>query len=164
MLETDQIVINTGPVLALIAGLGDLNILNFLYERVLVPFEVCEEIMAGGSTGFGINEFENADFLFKCNQQTQIHPYLLNSLDLGECSVIQIAINEKIQTVCIDEAVGRRIARLNGLKLTGSLGIMIRAKREGHLILLRKAINKMQDHGIRLKDSIIDYALKQAGE
>ncbi len=45
MPETDKIVINTGPILALIAGLGDLNVLNSLYKRVVVPYEVCEEIM-----------------------------------------------------------------------------------------------------------------------
>jgi hypothetical protein len=33
MPETDQIVINTWPILALIAGLGDLKILSFLDEK-----------------------------------------------------------------------------------------------------------------------------------
>ena len=44
MPKTDKIVINTGPILALIAGLGNLNVLNSLYKRVVVPYEVCEEI------------------------------------------------------------------------------------------------------------------------
>jgi len=39
MPETNKIVINTGPLLALIAGLGDLKILNSLYEQVVVPYE-----------------------------------------------------------------------------------------------------------------------------
>ncbi len=121
MPKTDKIVINTGPILALIAGLGDLNVLNSLYKRVVIPYEVCEEVMAGGSTGFGVHEFNDADFLIKLDKPTIIQPYLLNSLDLGESSVIQTALDEKIQTVCIDEAVGRRIARLNGLSFTGSL-------------------------------------------
>jgi hypothetical protein len=33
MPKTDRIVINTGPILALIAGLGNLNILNSLILR-----------------------------------------------------------------------------------------------------------------------------------
>ncbi|MGE0083084.1 MAG: hypothetical protein AB7S75_01550 [Desulfococcaceae bacterium] len=52
MPETQRIVINTGPILAVTARLGNLNILNFLYEQVIVPWDVCREIMAGGSTGF----------------------------------------------------------------------------------------------------------------
>jgi predicted nucleic acid-binding protein len=83
---------------------------------------------------------------------------------LGESSVIQTALDKNIQTVCIDEAVGRRIARLNGLTLTGSLGIMIRAKKEGHQLMLREAVNRMQAHGIWLSDRLVDAALQQAGE
>lgn len=139
MPKTNKIIINTGPILALVAGLGYLNVLNSLYKRVVVPYEVCEEIMAGGSTGFGVREFNDANFLIKLDKPTIIQPYLRNSLDLGECSVIQTALDEKIQTVCIDEAVGRRIARLNGLTVTGSLGIMIRAKKEGNSFRLREA-------------------------
>ncbi len=93
MPETSEIVINTGPVLALIAGLGDLDILNSLYKRVVVPCEVCEELMAGGSAGFGVREFNDADFLIKLDKPAIIQPYLQNSLDLGESSVIQIALN-----------------------------------------------------------------------
>ena len=164
MPETDKIVINTGPILALIAGLGDLNILNFLYKRVIVPYEVCEEITAGGSTGFGVREFNDANFLIKINKPAIIQPYLHNSLDSGESSVIQTALDENIQTVCIDETVGRRIARLNGLTLTGSLGIMIRAKKEGHSFVLKNAIDTMQAQGIRLSEQIITFALNQVGE
>lgn len=40
MLKTTQIVINTSPLIALVAALGDLQVLN-LYTEVLVPFEVC---------------------------------------------------------------------------------------------------------------------------
>ena len=57
MPETEELVINTGPLLALIAGVGDLSLLELLYKRVLVSFEVCQEIEAGGSSGFGVSEF-----------------------------------------------------------------------------------------------------------
>ncbi len=164
MPESGAIVINTGPILALIAGLGSLSILNSLYQQVVVPYEVREEILAGGSSGFGIEELSKAKFLTKLSSPAAIHPYLRNSLDLGESSVIQTALDKNIQTVCIDEAVGRRIARLNGLTLTGSLGIMIRAKREGHAILLRDAVSRMRKHGIWLSERLVASALQQADE
>jgi predicted nucleic acid-binding protein len=129
-----------------------------------VPYEVCEEISAGGSGGFGIEELNQANFLTKLTSPTVIHPYLRNFLDFGESSVIQTALDRNVKTVCIDEAVGRRIARLNGLTLTGSLGIMIRAKREGHRFMLHKAVKRMQAHGIWLSDRLVAAALQQAGE
>ena len=48
MPDRKEIVINTGPLIALVAAIGDLALLNGLYSRILVPFEVCSEIMAGG--------------------------------------------------------------------------------------------------------------------
>ena len=95
MPESAEIVINTGPILALIAGMGDLSVLHFLYRRVVVPFEVCEEILDGGPAEFGIQEFNNAEFLVKKDTPADIQPFLRNTLDLGESSVIQTALDKK---------------------------------------------------------------------
>ena len=164
MLKTEEIVINTGPLLALIAGIGNLSLLNQLYRRVFVPFEVCREIEAGGSFGFGVDEFKNADFIKKRSEPLQISSFLRNALDLGEASVIQLALDENVQTVCIDENMGRRIARLNGLDLTGSIGVLIRAKQEGVDFSMRETINRMRSHGIYLSQKVIDFAFRQVKE
>ncbi len=165
MFRNKKIVINTGPTLALIAGLGDMEVLRSMYEKVIVPYEVCQELNSGGNTGFGIKEFNEANFLIKIEKPSIIQPYLKNSLDLGEASVIQTAIDENIPTVCIDESLGRRVARLSGLSLTGSLGIIISAKRNGNISLpLRNIINRMQTQGIYLSEKIISFALQQVDE
>lgn len=106
MPETNALVINTGPIIALVAGLGDLKVLK-MYQRVLVPLEVRRELLAGGATNFALAEFEAADWLDKSTEPVQIGTALQNMLDVGEGAVIQLALNEKIQTVCIDEAAGR---------------------------------------------------------
>jgi predicted nucleic acid-binding protein len=85
-------------------------------------------------------------------------------LDPGEASVIQIAIDRGISTVCIDEAAGRRIARLNGLRVTGSIGILIRAKKEGANISIRVMLENMRNHGVWLSQAVIDTALKESAE
>ncbi|WP_414514147.1 DUF3368 domain-containing protein [Nostoc sp. PCC 9305] len=165
MLETNIIVINTAPLISIIAAIGDLRILQSLYTQVLVPFEVCQEILAGGASGFAVSEFEDADWLQKSQiPLTNISPFLLNSLDLGEASVIQLALNENIQTVCIDESAGRRVARLSGLSVTGTIGILLRSHREGYPIDIKQAIDRMIARGIRLSETIINFALQQTGE
>ncbi len=164
MPETEELVINTGPLLALIAGFGDLSLLELLYKRVLVSFEVSQEIETGGSSDFGVSEFRRSSFIEKRSNSLTIPPFLRNALDLGEASVIQLALDENIHTVCIDEPMGRRIARLNGLKLTGSIGVLIRAKQDGFDFSMREAINRMQSHGIYLSQRVVDFALKQVNE
>ena len=83
MPEVKEIVINTGPVIALVAALGDLGVLQSLYSRVLVPYEVCREICAGGASGFAVEEFQRADWLRRWPEQLRLSTYLRNSLDVG---------------------------------------------------------------------------------
>ena len=159
-----SIVINTGPIIALIAATGDLSLLSKLYSRVIVPREVCEEVLANGRTMFGATEFASADGIERRTEPVEIGSLLSQLLDRGEASVVQLAINDGIETVCIDEHVGRRVARLNGLRVTGSLGVLIRAKREGHSLVMSDAVSRMREAGIFLSDRVIEAALHEAGE
>jgi len=157
----DAIVIDTSPLISLVAAMGDLSFLASLYQKILVPFEVCQEIESGGQYGFAVSEFKTASFLQKQNKPSDISVFLSNSLDRGEAAVIQLALNQKIKTVCIDETIGRRFARINGLALTGSIGILIRAKKEGISFSMQTAIDRMRRQGIWLSDQVIRFALSQ---
>ena len=149
-----RIVINTGPIIALVAGLDDLNILKRNYDEVIVPQRVVKEILAKGEKRFDAQIFLENDFLNKLEEPIEINTFLKNSLDSGEASVIQIALNKNIETVCIDEAARRRIARLNNLKLTGSLGIIISAINNGENIDLEKIIKNMKNNGVWISDQL----------
>jgi predicted nucleic acid-binding protein len=78
--------------------------------------------------------------------------------------IMQLALNQNIHTVVIDEVAGRRIARLNGLSVTGSIGILLRAKREGYQFSMQEGIDRMKARGIWLSDCVIAFALLKAGE
>ena len=164
MPELKRIVINTGPLIAIVAATGSLDILKGLYASIVVPFEVSQEILVGGSSGFAVPEFQAADWLDTRSTPTTIGTFLRNTLDPGEAAVIQSALDLGISTVCIDEAVGRRIARLNELALTGSIGILLRAKQEGASISICNALDSMRKHGIWLNQALIDAAVKLSGE
>ena len=119
MAKTTELVIDASPIVALVAALGDLHVLQ-IYQRVWVPFEVCNEIMAGGAAQFAVPEFAVAHWLQKIETPVILSPLLANSLDAGEAAVIQLALDKHVATVCIDEHAGRRMARLHGLTVTGS--------------------------------------------
>lgn len=159
MHERKVLVSNTTPLIALTAALGSLEILKFLYARVVVPFEVAQEVRAGGRSSFGVDVFDSARWLDVQTQSVELSPFLKNSLDLGEASVIQTALNLSLPLVCIDEEVGRRMARLSGLTLTGTLGVLIKAKQLGFEVNMPTAIANMRQHGIWLSQSLIALAL-----
>jgi predicted nucleic acid-binding protein len=96
MPESKDLVINTGPLLAITAALGSLSLLRDLYRQVLVPYEVKKEITGYGSTRFGVKEFKEARFLNVHSRPISISPILKNTLDSGEASVIQLALLRKI--------------------------------------------------------------------
>ena len=155
------IVTNTTPLVALAVGTGSLDILRILYDRVVVPREVDDEIHAIGSDAPGVAAFDRAGWLERLGAPTAITPYLRNTLDRGEASVIQIALDLQIPLVCIDESVGRRVARLSGLTLTGSIGVLIKARQRGYEVSIPQAIERMREHGIWLSADVVRYALAQ---
>jgi predicted nucleic acid-binding protein len=124
-----RLVTNTTPLITLSIACGHLDILRHLYDEVVVPHEVATEITAGGLQRPGVAEFLAAQTWLKpMAAPCAIAPYLLNTLDRGEASVIQTAMDQSITLVAIDEVVGRRVARLTGLEVTGSIGILIKAR------------------------------------
>lgn len=159
-----KIVINTSPLLAIIAACdGNIDFLNKLYQDIIVPKEVSTEVNEG-TNRFGQKEFKQSTCLTIKPKTCDIDHYLTSALDLGEASVIATAKKLNIQTVCIDELAGRRVARLNGLLVTGSLGILLKAKQAGLISNLKTCINKMSNQGIRLSEKLINTVLIEAGE
>lgn len=160
MLEQAKVVVtNTTPLIALTAATGSLEVLRALYTRVIVPYEVAEEIRAGGKEAFGLSVFEKASWLEINPDPVVLPPYLQNTLDLGEASVIQTALQQGVNRVCIDETIGRRVARLSNLSVTGSIGVLLKAKSMGYPVSMPEAINRMREHGIWLSNAVTSFAL-----
>lgn len=156
------LVTNTTPLIALTAATGDLAILRFLYDRVVVPRKVADELRAGGKNAFGVDVSADADWLEVREHCVDIQPFLKNSLDAGEASVIQTAIDLHLPHVCIDEAAGRRVARLCSLELTGSVGVLLKARKLGHSVSIPEALDRMRERGIWLSERVVQFALAQS--
>jgi len=160
-----EIIINTGPIIALTAAVGSLSWMGQLYDRVIVPGEVFDELLAGGPLANECGLVLSAGGAFAVREKMgSIRKSLLGELDLGEASVLETALTGAVSTVAIDEVAGRRIARIYGLKVTGSLGILVRAKKEGIIKDLRICIQSMKAHGVWISDELTHQILASAGE
>ncbi len=91
-------------------------------------------------------------------------PLLRAHLDDGEASVIALAIELGCRLVVIDERRGRQVARLMGLEVTGSVGVLLRAKRQEMLPAVKPWLEAMRSRGVWLSDRLIAFALAEAGE
>lgn len=126
---------------------------------MVVPLEVAEELHGAGIEAAGVSAFEQAIWLEILDKPSAIAPYLGNTLDRGEASFIQTALDLNIPLVCIDETAGRRVARLSGLTLTGSIGVLVKARQQGYPVSIPLAIIRMREHGIWLSDEVVRFAL-----
>ncbi|MDE3090183.1 MAG: DUF3368 domain-containing protein, partial [Chloroflexota bacterium] len=86
-------------------------------------------------------------------------------LDLGESAAITLALEQKISTILMDESDGRARAKAMGLLPLGVLGVLLRAKREGHLKSVRTAMQTLRDDaGFFVDERLYATVLKEAGE
>jgi hypothetical protein len=148
---TEKIVVNTSPLLSL-GKMRAFDIIGKLPFEFISPAEVEAEILAGAKQGF---ETEIPEWLTINSLQNPLSPLAVASLDTGEAAVIQLALENNILRVCIDELKGRRAALAVGLKVVGSLGLLGRAKTLGLLSSIRPLIEKAVASGIFYDDNLV---------
>jgi len=157
------IVINTSPWIAL-SICGKTELLKQLYEEIYMPIGVKEEILIGGEEKVGVTELGKSSWL-KVEEVSDIEkPKLLYELDRGEAEVIILAKEKEIREVLIDEKVARMQAKILGLEVVGTLGLLLRAKKKGVLSEIKPLIEKMLQRGIWIRSKIVKGMLKEAGE
>ncbi len=66
--------------------------------------------------------------------------------------------------VIIDDNAAKKTAKYLGLTVTGTLGVLIKAKQSGIISSVKNVITKIQSNGFYINENIIKLALKQAGE
>ena len=161
---TRIVVVNTTPIIAL-ALIGQLDILQQLYREVVIPPTVQHEVLSGGSGGIGVIELQRANWIrIVPLQDPRRADLLLSDLDRGEAEVIALAHELNADLAIVDERLARHHARRLGLTLTGTLGVLLKAKELGFVPAVGPLIDQLRLGGIRLGDAVVAEALKLAGE
>jgi predicted nucleic acid-binding protein len=161
------VVSNTSPILNL-AIIGQLSLLYEQFGEVWIPPAVLGELrvdedLPGSQAVRGALE---AGWLRveEVNDQMLVQ-VLWRDLDEGEAEAIVSALQMKVRRVLLDEREGRRIAKLLGLNVTGVLGILLRARREGKLSSLRRAMEALQEQtGFHIGTELYTDMLSESGE
>ncbi|MEM7049238.1 MAG: DUF3368 domain-containing protein [Acidobacteriota bacterium] len=157
------VVVNATPIISL-AVLDRLDLLRDLYGAVLVPSAVHQEILLGGAARAGVSQLDAAPWIEVVRLEDPRRADLLSDLDRGEAEVIALAQERDADLVVIDERLGRRHALRLGLSLTGTLGILLKAKQQKLLPNLRSELDALQDVGIHLGQELITRVLELADE
>ncbi len=159
------IVSNTTPLIGL-ASIQRFDLLRRLFSEIYISQTVYDEIVAVKSDADHTkHELLSAIWIHTVRiKNRQAAEVLLNELDLGEAETIVLASEIAADWVLMDEKKGRRKLKQMGVRKIGTLGILLKAKQLGLLPVIRPEVEKLCRQGFRLSQTVIDIALKQAGE
>lgn len=151
------VVADTSPVMNL-ACIGWLNILQQLYEVILIPEAVLRELSA---VNIELPQWINTRFVA---DRSSVDALLLE-LDPGEAEAIVLAKELKSSILLIDERRGRQVAARFGLAYMGLLGVLVCAKRKGIIAEVKPLLNALlAEAGFWISKELYDRILREAGE
>ncbi len=154
---------NTSPLLYLHL-VGQLELLPQLYGQVLIPPAVQAELEAGAQRGVNVPVVEALSWLRVTPLASSALLPLATDLGRGEAEVIGLGLERPNSRLILDDALAHRIARLNRLRFTGTMGVVLRAKQRGLLDAVQPVVPALRNAGLWLSDSLVTQVLRQAGE
>ncbi len=158
------VVSNAGPLISL-AAIEQLDLLRKLFSNIFIPQAVYYEVVDLGKNRPGQREVEMANWIQTVSVKKADMPKLmLDKLDPGESESIILANELNADYLLIDEKLARRKAVLLGLSFTGTLGVLLMAKKSGFIDNITPFIEALQKASFRISDSVRLAVLREAGE
>jgi uncharacterized protein len=135
-------------------AVGSLAVLESAYGTVLVPAAVAAEWGSAALPWMTV----------RAAQDRALVQSLRMDLGSGEAEAIALAIEVGAARTVLDDKKARRVARELGVTVTGTVGVLLRAKQRGIIPALRPLLDDLQGMGFRVSNSLREQALRQAGE
>jgi predicted nucleic acid-binding protein len=159
----EMTIVNTSPLFYL-HRLGLLEVLNKLYGNIVVPEAVKTELEAGRNQGEDVPQLENYAWINAKSVNMPEYLKLIADLGQGELEVLALATNYTSALVILDDKLARRIAEMQEFRLTGTAGVLLRAKRKGLIPALKPIMERLLNLDFRLKPDLVKAILELAGE
>jgi predicted nucleic acid-binding protein len=147
-------IISDTSCLIVLSKIGEMDLLKKVYGSVFTTLDIADE--------FGDSLPEWMEVLSVKDPFTQ--QLLELQIDKGESSAIALALEMPGSTVILDDFKARKIAIKLGIQVTGTLGVIIRAKQKGVLSSIKPFLEKLKQTNFRLSSELELEALKMAGE
>ena len=158
------VISNSGPLIAL-ATIGKLDLWAALFGKVIIPKAVYNEVVVYGEGESGSREVGEAEWIGTLEVKDRLAiELLLETLGAGESEAIVLAQELKAEYVLLDDALARRKACLIGLRVTGTLGILLMAQDVGLIPAVKLILDELRQTEFRMSDRLYQDVLTKAGE
>ena len=153
------IVVNSTPIIAL-AEIGHLDILKQVYGEITIPVAVRDEVTIKDTQLLDGNDWIK---VIPITNNTAKEMFT-SALHDGEVEVMLLTKEINADLAIIDDGLARRHAKYLGITITGTLGVLLRAKDLDIVKEVRPILNDLIQTGFYISDDVRDEVLRIAGE
>ena len=133
--------------------IGRLDLLPQVFDTVFAPPTVVAEVRSP-LTWLTVQTVENSAFVAALKTQ----------MDEGEAEAIALAVELDNVILILDDKKARRVAQQIGLKVIGTVGMLLRAKNQGVITEIKLLLTELVQVEFRITYAIIQEALRLSGE
>lgn len=144
--------------------LAQLSLLPALVGRVIVPPAVVAELTVGRMQGMSLPDPTDLEWVTVRRPAGAAVLPLVTDLRPGETEVLALALESPDAVAILDDALARQVAETLGIRLTGTLGVLLNAKRSGLVTAVAPLLDHLQALRFRLAAHTRAAVLKLAGE
>lgn len=149
-----RIVIADTSCLIALTNIEAINILKELYQEIFITEEILDEFGESVPEWIKVEKVKNEKYKKLLDQV----------LDSGEASAIALALDCDNVLLVLDDLKGRKEAEKLGFKITGTLGVLFKAKQLGIINELKVYLEKLKNVGFRISEKIETEILKRSNE
>lgn len=147
--------------------IGHLDLLKDVFDEVLIPDEVKEELLSGEADGIEDTDIKKALdgwISIKTVKDRFALENLKIHIDKGESASIVLYKETNADLLAINDLKARGIAHALEIKIIGTLGILLLAKGKGLIQEIKPVIDELRKIGAYVSKNLYNRILKDAGE
>lgn len=159
-----RVIVNSTPLIVL-CNVGKLEILRALYTEITIPEAVFAEVTKKEDSACQIVK-KSLDWIRverilspsdKKMYQAKLHD--------GEVEVMILAQEGvRADLVILDDNAAKKTAKYLGLTVTGTLGILLKAKKAGIIPAIAPVLEEVKKNGFYISGTVERMVLSEAGE
>ena len=155
-----KVVVNTTPIIAL-ADIGQLDLLQKIYGEIVIPEAVDLEVLSEPARGLldstkWIKVVKPKVISQKSTFSTRLHA--------GEIEVLTLAQECGADLLIIDDNAAKKTAKYLGFTVTGTMGVLLKAKHEGYIDRVKPLMERLIANGLYVSPEVQAYVLEAAEE
>jgi predicted nucleic acid-binding protein len=149
----DVVIADTSCFITL-SNINELDLLQKVYSNVITTPDIAKEF------GESLPDW----IILKSPSDLQKQQILELQIDKGEASAITLALEMPESLVILDDLQARSMAQQLGINITGTLGVVVKAKLNGIIPSIKPFLNKIKQTNFRISSAVEEMALNQACE